>query len=186
MIELKPCPICGKEPKLHNVYNENNGGTSWNFIYVECPNCGHRCHGYRTHKGALYDDTDDCLKLAAHDWNHNIYYIEARKVSAANEAEITTDNSDLVISKTDIVNMISVYVKLEKRSDFYFGACPFCKHGPESSKLLLVNPEKQMYYCAGCGDGGNVITFVMHAAHLNYKDALTFLTERLDYNAEQN
>ena len=60
--------------------------------------------------------------------------------------------------KNDIVDVVSQYVKLNKRGSTYFGLCPF--HN-EKTPSFSVTPAKQMYYCFGCGAGGNVITFVM-------------------------
>ena len=63
-----------------------------------------------------------------------------------------------VRSRNDIVDVISGYVKLKKSGSNYFGLCPF--HN-EKSGSFSVSPSKQMYYCFGCGAGGNVITFIM-------------------------
>ena len=63
-----------------------------------------------------------------------------------------------VRTRNDIVDVISGYVKLQKKGANYFGLCPF--HN-EKSPSFSVSPQKQMYYCFGCGAGGNVITFVM-------------------------
>ena len=60
--------------------------------------------------------------------------------------------------KNDIVDVISGYVKLQKKGSSYFGLCPFLN---EKSPSFSVSRAKQMYYCFGCGSGGNVITFIM-------------------------
>ena len=59
--------------------------------------------------------------------------------------------------KNDIVDVVSQYVKLNKRGSTYFGLCPF--HN-EKTPSFSVTPAKQMYYCFGCGAGGNVFNFV--------------------------
>ena len=59
-----------------------------------------------------------------------------------------------VRSKNDIVDVISSYVKLQKKGSSYFGLCPF--HN-EKSPSFSVSRQKQMYYCFGCGAGGNVL-----------------------------
>ena len=56
--------------------------------------------------------------------------------------------------KNDIVDVVSQYVKLNRRGNTYFGLCPF--HN-EKTPSFSVTPSKQMYYCFGCGAGGNVI-----------------------------
>ena len=55
--------------------------------------------------------------------------------------------------KNDIVDVVSQYVKLNKRGSTYFGLCPF--HN-EKTPSFSVTPAKQMYSCFGCGAGGNV------------------------------
>ena len=55
--------------------------------------------------------------------------------------------------KNDIVDVVSQYVKLNKRGSTYFGLCPF--HN-EKTPSFSVTPAKQMYYCFGCGAGGNM------------------------------
>ena len=60
--------------------------------------------------------------------------------------------------KNDIVDVVSQYVKLNKRGSTYFGLCPF--HN-EKTPSFSVTPAKQMYYCFGCGAGGNVFNFVI-------------------------
>lgn len=77
--------------------------------------------------------------------------------------------------KNDIVDVISGYVKLTKKGSNYFGLCPF--HN-EKSPSFSVSPGKQMYYCFGCGAGGNVITFVMEYENYSFPEALQMLADR--------
>lgn len=77
--------------------------------------------------------------------------------------------------KNDIVDVISGYVKLQKKGANYFGLCPF--HN-EKSPSFSVSPGKQMYYCFGCGAGGNVLTFVMEYENYTFQEALTALADR--------
>ena len=80
-----------------------------------------------------------------------------------------------VREKNDIVDVISGYVKLQKKGANYFGLCPF--HN-EKSPSFSVSPGKQMYYCFGCGAGGNVITFLMEYENYTFPEALKFLADR--------
>ena len=77
--------------------------------------------------------------------------------------------------KNDIVDVISGYVKLQRKGSSYFGLCPF--HN-EKSPSFSVSPGKQMYYCFGCGAGGNVFTFIMEYENYSFPEALKFLAER--------
>ena len=80
-----------------------------------------------------------------------------------------------VRSRNDIVDVISGYVKLQKKGSNYFGLCPF--HN-EKSPSFSVSPQKQMYYCFGCGAGGNVITFLMEYESYTFPEALKILADR--------
>lgn len=77
--------------------------------------------------------------------------------------------------RNDIVDVISGYVKLQKKGGNYFGLCPF--HN-EKSPSFSVSPGKQMYYCFGCGAGGNAITFVMEYENYTFSEALKYLADR--------
>lgn len=77
--------------------------------------------------------------------------------------------------KNDIVDVISGYVKLTKKGSSYFGLCPF--HN-EKSPSFSVSRQKQMYYCFGCGAGGNVFTFLMEYENYSFLEALKFLADR--------
>jgi len=77
--------------------------------------------------------------------------------------------------KNDIVDVVSGYVKLQRKGSSYFGLCPF--HN-EKSPSFSVSPGKQMYYCFGCQAGGNVFTFIMEYENYTFREALKFLAER--------
>ena len=76
---------------------------------------------------------------------------------------------------SDIVDVVSQYVKLQRRGANYFGLCPF--HN-EKSPSFSVTPSKQMYYCFGCGAGGNAITFLMEYENYSFQEAVQTLAER--------
>ena len=78
-------------------------------------------------------------------------------------------------SRNDIVDVISGYVKLQKKGSSYFGLCPF--HN-EKSPSFSVSGQKQMYYCFGCGAGGNVFTFLMEYENYSFQDAVKVLPQR--------
>lgn len=80
-----------------------------------------------------------------------------------------------VRARNDIVDVISGYVKLQKKGSSYFGLCPF--HN-EKSPSFSVSRQKQMYYCFGCGAGGNVYTFLMEYENFSFQEAVQFLAER--------
>ena len=75
----------------------------------------------------------------------------------------------------DIVDVISEYVKLDKKGKNYFGRCPF--HN-EKTASFSVEPVKQIFNCFGCGKGGNVIHFIMGIENLDFPEALKLLAER--------
>ena len=77
--------------------------------------------------------------------------------------------------KNDIVSVVSGYVRMQKKGSSYFGLCPF--HN-EKSPSFSVSPSKQMYYCFGCGAGGNVITFVMQYENATFQEAVKILADR--------
>lgn len=80
-----------------------------------------------------------------------------------------------VRTRNDIVEVISGYVRLQKKGSNYFGLCPF--HNEKSAFLFRI-PGKQMYYCFGCGAGGNVITFLMEYENQTFPEAVRTLAQR--------
>lgn len=80
-----------------------------------------------------------------------------------------------VRSRNDIVDVIGGYVRLQKKGSTYFGLCPF--HN-EKTGSFSVSPNKQMYYCFGCGAGGNVFTFLMKYENYTFSEAMQTLADR--------
>ena len=94
-----------------------------------------------------------------------------------------------VRARNDIVDVISSYVSLKKKGANYFGLCPF--HN-EKTGSFSVSPSKQIFYCFGCGAGGNVISFIMQYENLSFPEAVRFLASRAgmslpdqEYSAEE-
>ncbi len=77
--------------------------------------------------------------------------------------------------RNDIVDVVGSYVRLQKKGASYFGLCPF--HN-EKSPSFSVSPQKQMYYCFGCGAGGNVFTFLMNYENDTFPEAIKTLADR--------
>lgn len=88
---------------------------------------------------------------------------------------ISEDILKEIQSRADIVEIISEYVSLKKRGENYVGLCPF--HS-EKTPSFNVNPEKQLFYCFGCGVGGNVFTFLMKKENLNFPEAIRLLADK--------
>jgi len=84
-----------------------------------------------------------------------------------------------VKSLNDIVDVVGVYVKLSPRAGNHFGLCPF--HS-EKSPSFSVNRDKQIFYCFGCGAGGNVISFIKRIENMDFVDALKLLADRAHFN----
>ena len=80
-----------------------------------------------------------------------------------------------VRSANDIVDVISNYVRLTKKGGNYMGLCPF--HN-EKTPSFSVSQSKQMFYCFGCGAGGNVITFLMQYENDTFQEALETLAQK--------
>lgn len=78
-------------------------------------------------------------------------------------------------SRSDIVDVVSGYVKLQKKGANHWGCCPF--HN-EKTPSFAVNGNKQMYHCFGCGAGGNVYTFIMNYENHTFPEAVKMLADR--------
>ncbi len=96
----------------------------------------------------------------------------------SNEPYMTFYNENLleqVKDAADIVEVIGEQVKLRRSGINYKGLCPF--HG-EKTPSFMVNPERRSFHCFGCGEGGNVFTFMMKFYHLTFPEAVKQLAER--------
>lgn len=84
------------------------------------------------------------------------------------------DIKEKILATVDILEVISETVELKKRGADWWGCCPF--HG-EKTPSFKVNPNLQLWYCFGCGEGGNVIDFVMKRDNLTFWDAMVQLAK---------
>ncbi len=99
----------------------------------------------------------------------------ACKIVNKNKMRYSEDIIEQVRNANDIVDVIGQYVRLTKKGSNYFGLCPF--HG-EKTASFSVSPQKQIYYCFGCGAGGNVISFIMEYENYTFSEALKYLADR--------
>lgn len=82
---------------------------------------------------------------------------------------------DEIRDRADIVDLIGEYVELKRSGSNYMGLCPF--HS-EKTPSFSVSPSKQIFKCFGCGEGGDVITFIMKRENLGFREAVEFLAEK--------
>ena len=88
-----------------------------------------------------------------------------------------------ILYRTDIESLVGSYVSLKRSGSNLVGLCPF--HS-ERSPSFNVSPSKKMFYCFGCGAGGDVITFVMKAENLDYVEAIEFLAAKVGITIPQD
>lgn len=81
-----------------------------------------------------------------------------------------------IIEKNDIVDVVSDYVKITRKGKDYFGLCPF--HSEKTPSFSVV-PAKQIFYCFGCGKGGNVINFIKNIENVEFIDAIKMMADRV-------
>ena len=91
------------------------------------------------------------------------------------KSRIPQELFDQVVAKSDIVDVISDYVQLSKAGKNYKGLCPF--HG-ENTPSFVVSPDKGIYKCFGCGEGGNVVSFISTLEAISYPQAVLKLAKR--------
>ncbi len=87
-----------------------------------------------------------------------------------------------VSRRNNLVELVSGYVHLKRNGTSHIGLCPFHK---EKTPSFHVDEDKQLYYCFGCGTGGNIFDFVMRAENLDFVDALKFLAQRSGITLEE-
>jgi len=90
---------------------------------------------------------------------------------------------DELKSHADIYGIVSGYVNLKKSGKNYSGLCPFHK---EKTPSFSVDPTKQLYHCFGCGEGGDVISFVEKMENLDFLEAVEFIAGKVGYKLKYN
>jgi len=94
-------------------------------------------------------------------------------------ALITKASIQEVSDRLDAVSIIGEYVRLEKKSNRFWGRCPFHGGGQEKTPSFKVDPDTKMFYCFGCGKGGSVISFVMEMEKLTYPEAIKNIARKI-------
>ena len=89
--------------------------------------------------------------------------------------KIPQSTIDKIRDLADIVDVISTEIELKRRGVNYFGVCPF---HDENTPSFSVSPSKQIYHCFGCGNGGNVFTFIMEFQKLTFFESIKFLADK--------
>ncbi len=92
---------------------------------------------------------------------------------------ISPETIQQIVSRIDIIEILSSFVKLKKRGQNYIGLCPF--HN-EKTPSFTVSPAKEIYKCFGCGRSGNAIGFLMEHEKYSYVESLKWLAKK--YNVE--
>ena len=83
--------------------------------------------------------------------------------------------SEQIKEKLDIVEFIKGYLELRPAGRNFKALCPF--HG-EKTPSFIISPDRQIWHCFGCGEGGDVFKFLMRHENLEFHEALTILAEK--------
>lgn len=94
------------------------------------------------------------------------------------KGKIKDEDINIVRERSNIVDVISDYVALKKKGKLFWGLCPFHQ---EKTPSFKVDPASQLFHCFGCGEGGNVFTFIMKVEHLEFPEAVESLADRIGF-----
>lgn len=89
---------------------------------------------------------------------------------------------DEVLRRSDLVEIASTYVTLRRNGNDYIGLCPFHR---EKTPSFRITTDKQLFYCFGCGSGGNLIDFIKKIENLDFVDSIKFLADRCGVTLEE-
>lgn len=92
---------------------------------------------------------------------------------------IREEDIEAVRERADLVEIISQHVQLKKAGRLFKGLCPFHQ---EKTPSFFVDPDKQLYHCFACGEGGNVYTFLMKMENMEFPEAVRTLAQRAGYS----
>jgi len=92
-----------------------------------------------------------------------------------NKGSIPEDKIDEIKRRINIVDLVSGFVSLKQAGRSHIGLCPFHK---EKTPSFTVSPDKQIFYCFGCGEGGNALAFVMKINGLTFPEAIRYLAKK--------
>ena len=95
---------------------------------------------------------------------------------------ITPETIQQIVSRIDIIEILSSFIKLKKRGQNYIGLCPF--HN-EKTPSFTVSPSKEIYKCFGCGRSGNAIGFLMEHEKYSYVESLKWLAAKYNVQIEE-
>src|SRR5512140_3252283 len=94
---------------------------------------------------------------------------------------IARQSIDQVQATADLVEIVGQYTQLKKSGANWMGTCPFHE---ERTASFSVNPAEKLYYCFGCGEGGNLFSFVQKKENLDFAQAVEHLAERYGITLE--
>lgn len=96
---------------------------------------------------------------------------------------IDQDTIERVREANDIVQVLGAYVRLKKKGKYHWGLCPFHQ---EKTPSFKVGQDNQLFYCFGCGKGGNVFTFLMEHENMSFSEAVRFLAQKANITIKES
>lgn len=102
-------------------------------------------------------------------------------VIQGDDMRIPQNTIEEIKQQSDILDIVSEYVKLEKRGRNYIGLCPF---HDEKTPSFTVSEDKQICHCFGCKKGGNVFQFIQEIENISFTEAVQHLGERVNIKVD--